>query len=122
MVAIAVSVFLISLVAEMQVVKVAEANFVPSPPGTPYGFIYINVDGSVTPTNLPITSSDNVYKLTENITNYGVKVERDGIIIDGAGYSLQVTEWYAPSSQYLKYNCGIAFADFKHLPNSIANT
>ena len=59
--------------------------------------IYIRADGSVDPTDAPIFSADNItYSLTDNIagdfTQSGSKViilERDNIVFDGAGYTIQ---------------------------------
>ncbi len=53
--------------------------------------IYIRVDGSIDPSSANITSLDNVtYYFTDN--NYDeIVVERDNIILDGAGYTLQGT-------------------------------
>jgi parallel beta-helix repeat protein len=56
------------------------------------GTIYIRADGSIRPQNVPIISYDNVnYVLTGNITSTadGIIVERDSIIIDGNGLTLQ---------------------------------
>ena len=54
-------------------------------------YIYIRTDGSVDPPTAPITSSDNVtYILTGNIEK-PIVVERDNIVVDGAGYTLQGT-------------------------------
>jgi parallel beta-helix repeat protein len=58
------------------------------------GTIYIRADGSIDPPDAPITTYDNVtYTLTGNITSTadGIVVERDNIIIDGAGYGVQGT-------------------------------
>jgi parallel beta-helix repeat protein len=55
--------------------------------------IYINSDGSVSPSSAPISSVDNVtYTLTGNIsypTYSGIIVERNNTVIDGNGYTLQ---------------------------------
>jgi parallel beta-helix repeat protein len=54
--------------------------------------VTINADGSISPPTAPITNTDNVtYKLTDNITTtaYNIFVNRDNIILDGAGYTLQ---------------------------------
>jgi len=53
------------------------------------GTIHIRADGSVLPITANITSLDNVtYIFTDN--NYGsVVVQRDNLVIDGAGYTLQ---------------------------------
>jgi parallel beta-helix repeat protein len=56
------------------------------------GAIYIRADGSIDSPTAPISTLDNVtYTLTGNITNSdgGIAVERNNIIIDGAGYTIQ---------------------------------
>lgn len=51
--------------------------------------IYIRADGSVEPPNTPISSVDNVtYTFTDNI-NDSIVVQRDNIVVDGAGYTVQ---------------------------------
>ncbi|UCF59305.1 MAG: hypothetical protein JSV15_02530, partial [Candidatus Bathyarchaeota archaeon] len=53
------------------------------------GTIYIRADGSVDPDTAPITSMDNVtYTFTDNI-NDAIVVQRNNIIIDGNGHTLQ---------------------------------
>jgi len=55
------------------------------------GTIYIKAEGSIDPPTAPITSIDNVtYTFTDNI-NDSIVVERDDIVVDGAGYTLQGT-------------------------------
>jgi parallel beta-helix repeat protein len=57
--------------------------------------IYIRTDGSIDPPDAPIITYDNItYTLTDNITSSGdgIVVERDNIIVDGAGYTLEGTE------------------------------
>jgi parallel beta-helix repeat protein len=55
--------------------------------------VYINSDGSVSPSSAPIASSDNVtYSFMGNISYpayFGVVVERSDIVIDGKGYTVQ---------------------------------
>jgi parallel beta-helix repeat protein len=61
------------------------------------GTVYIRADGSIDPPDAPIITYDNVtYTLTGNITSNadGIVVQRDNIIIDGAGYTLQGTKAY----------------------------
>jgi len=56
------------------------------------GTIYIRADGSVDPPTANITSVDKVtYTFTGNIFDYSIVVERDNIVVDGAGYTLQGT-------------------------------
>jgi len=55
------------------------------------GTITIKADGSVDPDTAPISTVDNVtYTFTANI-NDSIVVERDDIVVDGAGYTLQGT-------------------------------
>jgi len=54
------------------------------------GTIYINADGSISPSTAPIYTADNItYTLTGNITAVinGIVIERDNIVLDGAGYT-----------------------------------
>ena len=55
--------------------------------------VYIRADGSIDPSDAPIHRDGNVYTLTDNITSSGdgIVVERNNIIIDGNGYTLQCT-------------------------------
>jgi parallel beta-helix repeat protein len=60
-------------------------------PAKASGTIYIRADGSVEPDTAPISSADNVtYTFIDNI-NESIVVERDSIVIDGAGYTVQGT-------------------------------
>jgi parallel beta-helix repeat protein len=53
--------------------------------------VYIRADGSVDPPSAPISSGDNVtYTFTGNISD-SLVVERDNIVVDGAGYTLKGT-------------------------------
>ena len=52
------------------------------------GTIYIRADGSIDPPTAPISTVDNVtYIWTGNIYD-SIVVERDNIVVDGAGYTL----------------------------------
>jgi parallel beta-helix repeat protein len=56
------------------------------------GTVYIRADGSVDPPDAPIITYDKVtYALTDNITSDadGIVIERNNIILDGAGYTVQ---------------------------------
>jgi hypothetical protein len=72
--------------------------------------IRIMFDGSVFPANVPIQRNGDVYTFTDNV--YGqIVVDRDNIVIDGAGYSLQGTYngsqedlWLIGQGQYQEYN------------------
>ncbi len=55
------------------------------------GTIYIRADGSIEGTT-DISSADNItYTFTANIFNQSIIVERDDIVVDGVGYTLQGT-------------------------------
>jgi len=61
------------------------------------GTVYIRADGSIEPSDAPIITYDNVtYTLTDNITSSGdgIVVERDNIVVDGAGYTLVGANYY----------------------------
>ena len=65
---------------------------------TQYETVYINSDGSVSPYNAPISSVDNVTYTFIGDISYpaysGVVVERNNIVIDGAGYTLNGSGQY----------------------------
>lgn len=54
------------------------------------GTIYIRSDGSVDPSDAPIQRDGDIYTLTGNI-NDSIVVEKDNIIVDGVGYTVQGT-------------------------------
>jgi len=57
-------------------------------PAKASGTIYIRADGSVDPPTAPISTVDNItYTFTGNI-NESIVIERDNIVVDGAGYTL----------------------------------
>jgi parallel beta-helix repeat protein len=58
--------------------------------------IEIQSDGKVVPQNSPIKQVGNTYYLTSDIYNKSIHIQKDNIILDGAGYKLQnkVKEWY----------------------------
>jgi parallel beta-helix repeat protein len=53
--------------------------------------IYIRADGSIDPTGAPILREGDIYTLTSNITSdaNGIIIERDNMMLDGNGYTLQ---------------------------------
>jgi len=78
---------LFSAVASVHLVNLGISNFIPPPP-PPLSRIYIKADGSVDPSIAPIQHVGNVYTLTADISDYVIDVQRDNIVIDGAGFSL----------------------------------
>jgi len=57
-------------------------------PAKAFGTIYIRADGSVDPSAAPIQRDGDLYIFTNDITD-SIVIERDGIILDGAGYAVQ---------------------------------
>ena len=78
---------LFSAVAGAIFVKLAEANFFPIP--IPQPAFVIRSDGSVDPSTAPIQRVGNVYTFTDNIIGFTIAVERDNVVLDGGGYTLQ---------------------------------
>ncbi|MGE5556099.1 MAG: hypothetical protein ACM3UY_07565 [Methanocella sp.] len=54
-------------------------------------FIYILPDGSIEPSFAPIAQTDNVYKLTANLSATTIVIERDNLVLDGQGFISQGT-------------------------------
>jgi len=54
------------------------------------GTIYIRADGSIDPPTAPIRRDGGIYTFTGDI-NDSIVVERDNIVVDGAGYTVQGT-------------------------------
>jgi parallel beta-helix repeat protein len=59
------------------------------------GTIYIKADGSIYPSGAPVKPVGNVYTLTDDISSLsganGIVIEKDDIIIDGAGHTIKGT-------------------------------
>jgi parallel beta-helix repeat protein len=53
--------------------------------------VHIKADGSIDPQDAPISTVDNATYIFNGNTNYSIVVERDNIVVDGAGYTLQGT-------------------------------
>ena len=52
--------------------------------------IYIRADGSIDPPTAPLATADNItYTLTDNILYTTLSVERDNIVVNGAGHTIQ---------------------------------
>ncbi len=53
-----------------------------------YPQIKINGDGSITPTDAPITRSGNIYTLTDNLLEQTIVISRNDIVLEGAGHCI----------------------------------
>jgi len=87
-----VSVFILLFVlflahTSLQFVDLATANFLPPPPPTVH--VYIRADGTVDPATTPIERFGDVYVFADNLLNHTVEVQRDNIVVDGAGFTLK---------------------------------
>ena len=67
-------------------------------------------DGSIEPSNVPIQRNGDVYKFTDNLCAQ-IVVDKDNIVIDGAGYALQGTyngtrtdQWVVGDGPYQEFN------------------
>ena len=77
------------VLASIPVFDIVEANPSSMVPRVPEPAFAIKSDGSVDPSTAPIRRESDVYTLTDNIVGYSVIVERDGIVLDGGGYTLR---------------------------------
>ena len=82
-----IAVLLSSALAGVQFVRLAEANFMPIQ--TPQPAFIIKSDGSVDSSTAPIQRAGNIYTFTDDIVGYTIAVERNNIVLDGSGYTLQ---------------------------------
>jgi parallel beta-helix repeat protein len=103
-----VSTLLLSVVVGTQVFMLAKANFDPSCPVLrDLSHIIIRSDGSIEPSGMPISYSKGIYRLTGDISNYSIYVERDNVVLDGAGFTLQGNR--SATSDYVIVASGIFF-------------
>ena len=81
-----IMVLLFSAVAGATLVCLAGANPLPAPPILQ---VYIRSDGAVEPSTVPIYRAGNIYTFTSDLANATVEVQRDNVVIDGAGFTLK---------------------------------
>ena len=72
-----------SIMAGMQTLQVAEANFL-----RPSNHIGIDSNGTVSPSNAPITRKGNLYTIKNDLFDTDIKIESSNIILDGANHWL----------------------------------
>lgn len=76
---------LFSAVVCAQSLRPASANGIPAPP---LNNVYIRSDGTIEPSTVPISRDGNTYFLTADMPNASLIVQRDSIVIDGAGHGI----------------------------------
>lgn len=81
-----IALILFSALIGAQFVNLVAANFLPPLPSLPS--IYIRSDGTVDPP-AAIQRIGEVYTFTGNIADHTLEIQRDNIVVDGAGYTLQ---------------------------------
>ena len=89
----------------VQLVSV-EANFFFPTPTTPTR-IHITSDGDIEPSTVPIQRDGNVYTFTDNLHNFHIEVQRDNIVIDGAGFTLDRVKAYTAYASIYHNDTGI---------------
>lgn len=77
---------LLTVTVIASLIGIAFANPMPAPPILT---IYIKSDGTIDPPNVPIQRTGNVYTFTGDIKNATIQIQRNNIILDGAGYILR---------------------------------
>jgi parallel beta-helix repeat protein len=91
------------------------------PPVKASGTIYIRADGSIDPPTAPISTTDYItYTFTDNIYD-SIVIERNHIVVDGAGYTLQGVEAYDSKGIYLsgRYDVTIKNTNIKNFSYGI---
>jgi len=80
--------------------------------------IYIRADGSIDPSTAPIQRDGNFYTFTDNIYN-SIVVERDNVVVDGAGYTLQGTGSGTGTSLTSRSNVTIKNTEIKNFGTGV---
>jgi hypothetical protein len=112
--------FLLSAM-EPTLVNLATANPLPPPPILN---VYVRNDGTVDPATAPIQRTGNTYTFTNDLTNATIRIQRDNIVINGAGYKLQGNGpmWNTAITLENRSNVVIKNIDIKDYSDSISLT
>ena len=107
---------LMLLLAAAQSMNLSLANFFPAP-GPDLSRIYIRSNGDVEPATAPIQRTGNLYKLTDNITMHTIVIQRDNIVVDGSGFSIEGNKSWMGLAPRLQDsgNNGIIIAGRNHI-------
>jgi len=76
------------------------------------GTIYIRADGSVDPPTAPILNFRNIYYTFTGNANDSIVIERDNIVVDGAGYTLNGMGGYSRGIE-LSYRTNVTIKNMK---------
>ena len=77
------------------------------PEDLPVEYAYIRSNGEIDPPFLPIEQSGNTYYLEEDIANYSIRLEKEGIVLDGKGHLLSFPSYGEQGEFMLKKNSWI---------------
>lgn len=104
------------VLAGVQFTNLSSANFFPDP-GPDLPRIYIRTNGNVEPATAPIERDGNIYKLTDKIIMHTIEIQRDNIVLDGAGYTIEGNETWMGLAPNLSDagNNGIIIAGRNHV-------
>jgi parallel beta-helix repeat protein len=72
--------------------------------------IYVRSDGSIDPPTAPIQRNGDLYTLTDNINtdaDPGIKIERDNIVFDGSGFTIEGTGSVLSHGIYLNWRSNV---------------
>ena len=78
-------IFVFATIISAQSVSFVSANGIPAPP---INRIFIRSNGTIEPSTASILRNGNIYLLTADMPNSSIVVQRDNIVIDGAGYGI----------------------------------
>lgn len=99
-----ISLLAVSILASTGFLSLKKANgfqCLPFPEKLPTGQAYIRSNGDVDPPTLPIQRAGNMYVLKDNILNYSIKIEKDNVVIDGAGFLMKIPAYGETDKNYL---------------------
>jgi hypothetical protein len=81
--------------------------------------ITIKSDGSIDPSSVPISRTEKVYTLRDNIINYSLDILCNDITVDGAGFTFQVSSsWNGTGSQITLDSNGVTVKNVNMHPYS----
>lgn len=79
---------LLLIIATLSFIQVEKAT-ADQPSNPNIKSIWIKEDGNIEPSSAPIQHTGNVYSLTSDITNCNFTIQRNNIVLNGAGFSLK---------------------------------